>query len=145
MNWGRGIALSLIAFAAMMATFLVIASRHVESLVTDEYYAEELKYQERIDAQARARSLSAPVVILVQGEEVALRFPEELAGLTISGTLTLLRPNDANGDRSVEFEADAEGRFRSDGLRLLPGRYDASVDWRSGGVSYHSSDKLVVQ
>lgn len=144
MNWGKGIALSLIAFAAMMATFLVIASRHVESLVTDEYYAEELRYQQRIDAQARARSLSGPVAILVQGDELALRFPDEMKGRMITGTLTLRRPNDARGDRSVEIHMDAEGLFRSSGLRLLPGRYDASIDWQADGVSYHSSDKLVV-
>lgn len=145
MNWGKGIALSLIAFAGMMATFMVIASQHVESLVTDEYYAEELKYQERIDAQARARSLSAPVAILVKGDEVELRFPAELKGKSVTGTLNLLRPNDARGDRRVAVRMDADGLFRSPALQLLPGRYDASIDWQADGVSYHSSDKLVVQ
>ncbi len=59
MNWGKGLALSLIAFAAMMAAFGIASARRSEALVTEEYYEEELRFQDRIDAQDRAHALSA--------------------------------------------------------------------------------------
>lgn len=145
MNWGKGIALSLVAFAGMLATLFAIGSRHMETLVTDEYYAEELRYQHRIDAQERAHGLSAPVRFDVVEDRIVLSFPSELAGRPISGTLKLLRPNDAHGDRTITVGPTAETHFTSASLGLAQGRYDASLEWEANGVSYHSADKLVVQ
>lgn len=145
MNWGKALALSLAAFVALMAWFLWKASSHVESLVTDDYYAQELKYQDRIDAQARSSALSAPVAFTIADDRIQVRFPQELAVKGITGSLRLMRPNDARGDRSVEVRADSTGLFTSEALDLLPGRYDASLDWQADGVRYHSADKLVAQ
>ncbi|MBK6476369.1 MAG: FixH family protein [Flavobacteriales bacterium] len=59
MNWGKGITLALIAFAGMMAYFLIRASGNPSPLVTDKYYEQELKYQQRINNTNRADALSA--------------------------------------------------------------------------------------
>ncbi|MBK8227261.1 MAG: FixH family protein [Flavobacteriales bacterium] len=144
MNWGKGLAISLIAFAAMMAAFGIASARRTESLVTEEYYAEELRYQQRIDAQGRALSLSAPVAIMVGKGRLRIQFPAELAGKAITGELHLLRPNDARADKKVAIAADQDGLFETQALDLWPGRYDASLEWQCGGVTYHSAEKLVV-
>lgn len=145
MNWGKGLALSLIAFAAMMAAFGIASARRAESLVTDEYYAEELRYQQRIDAQGRANALSAPVDFIAEKGRLRIQFPAELAGKTITGELRMLRPNDPRADRKLSLKADESGAFVSDPLDLWPGRYDASLEWQCDGVTYHSAEKLVVQ
>ncbi len=143
MNWGKGLALSLIAFAVMMAAFGIASARRAETLVSDEYYVEELRYQERIDAQSRARALSAAVSIAIHDNRVHLRFPEELIGKRITGKLVLLRPNDARADRTLPIMADADGTFASESLDLWPGRYDASLEWQADGIAYHTAEKLV--
>lgn len=145
MNWGKGLAISLVAFAAMMAAFGIASARRAESLVTEEYYAEELRYQQRIDAQSRANALSAPVSIAIDEDRVQLRFPPELAAKRITGSLHLLRPNDARADRELEVLADSTGTFVSAPLELWPGRYDASLEWSVDGASYHTSEKLVAE
>ncbi|MFN3875447.1 MAG: FixH family protein [Flavobacteriales bacterium] len=143
MNWGKGLALSLIAFAGMMAAFGIAGARRNEQLVTNEYYADELRYQERIDARERANGLSAPVDMRIADDRMELRFPAELAGRRITGTLTLLRPNDARADRRLAVAADSAGVFVSEPLTLRPGRYDASLEWLVDGVAYHTAEKLV--
>lgn len=143
MNWGKGLALSLIAFAGMMAAFGIASARRTEQLVTDEYYAEELRYQERIDAQGRATALSTPVSMRIADDRLELRFPPELAGKRITGTLMLLRPNDARADRKLDVLADSTGTFISAPLQLWPGRYDASLEWAADGATYHTAEKLV--
>ena len=145
MNWGKGLAISLIAFAAMMAAFGIASARRTESLVTEEYYTEELRYQQRIDAQGRALSLSVPVAIVAGKDRLRIQFPAELAGKAITGELHLLRPNDARADRKLSIAANELGLFESDALELWPGRYDASLEWQCDGVTYHSAEKLVVQ
>ena len=145
MNWGKGLAISLIAFAAMMAAFGIASARRTETLVTENYYAEELRYQDRINAQVRARALSAPVRITVGEDRVRIQFPGEMTGKMITGQLRLLRPNDARADRELALSADPEGSFVSQALGLWPGRYDATLEWQVGGIAYHTAEMLVVQ
>jgi hypothetical protein len=144
MNWGKGLALALAAFAALMAWFVVMASRNPEPLVTERYYEQELRYQDRIERSARALALSAPVAITTTGQEVSLRFPAELKGATIRGRLTLTRPNDPAGDRVLEVSADTAGTFTARDLGLRAGRYNALLEWSAGNVTYCTEEKLVV-
>ncbi|HRD52998.1 MAG TPA: FixH family protein [Flavobacteriales bacterium] len=143
MNWGKGLAISLIAFAAMMAAFGIASARRTETLVTENYYAEELRYQERIDAKNRTKALSAPVSILIADDRVRLQFPAEMMGKAITGRLKLLRPNDARADRDVDIAAEGDGAFVTEALDLWPGRYDASLEWQVDGITYHTAEKLV--
>lgn len=142
MNWGKGLALSLIAFAAMMAAFGIASARRSEALVTEEYYEEELRFQDRIDAQDRAGALSAPVRIGIADGRVRLQFPPELAGKRITGELKLLRPNDPRADQALRVET-VTSAFESAALDLWPGRYDAALAWAADGITYHTEEKLV--
>lgn len=143
MNWGKGLALALIAFAAMMAWFVVKAVRNTEPLVTEEYYKAELKFQQRIDRSTRAAALSAPVQMDLRRGSVDLRFPRELDGGMIIGTLTLLRPNDPAGDVSIAIATDS-ARYLSTAITLMAGRYNASLEWERDGVTYFTEHKAYV-
>ena len=143
MNWGKGLALALIAFAGMMTWFVIKASQHPSPLVTEDYYRAELKFQGRIDATERANALSAPVSMDLQRNAIALTFPAEMHDRTISGTLSLLRPNTPAADRNFPFKT-ATTVFRLDEVDLLPGRYNAAMEWQVDGVVYHVEDKVNV-
>lgn len=145
MNWGKGLALALVSFAALMAWFVVMASRNPEPLVTEQYYEQELKYQDRIEQSGRALSLSSVVAITVAGQELHLLFPAELKGGMITGRLTLARPNDPGGDRVLEVRTDTAGTFTAKDVGLVPGCYNALLEWSAVGVTYYTEKKLVVQ
>lgn len=143
MNWGKGLALALIAFAALMAWFVVKAVQNPVPLVTEDYYGAELRFQQRIDQSARAAGLSAPVGIDLQQHRIDLRFPQELVGEPLTGTLTLLRPNDPGADRQLTITTDS-ARYISTEITLAPGRYNALLEWEWDGVTYFSEDKAYV-
>ncbi|MBL7950353.1 MAG: FixH family protein [Flavobacteriales bacterium] len=143
MNWGKGLALALIAFAGMMAWFMVKASQNPEPLVTEDYYGEELRFQARIDEAARARALSAPVRIDVQQGSITLLFPSELNGQLISGKLDLLRPNAPGADHAVPFAVDSTVLVLPD-QQLLPGRYNVALHWTVDGSHYFTEEKVFV-
>ncbi|HQW06333.1 MAG: FixH family protein [Flavobacteriales bacterium] len=142
MNWGKGLALALIAFAGMMTWFVVMASRNPSPLVTEEYYEKELKFQERIDHTERANALSSPVRIAVTAQDLRLEFPEEFHGKVITGELTLLRPNDPRADQVITV--NTTGIFERGNMELWPGRYNASLEWTVDGTRYFTEEKLVV-
>lgn len=143
MNWGKGLALALLAFAGMMAWFVMKAIQNPVPLVTEDYYGAELKFQERIDQSARSAALSAPVTMDLQRGRIDLRFPPELEGERITGTLTLLRLNDPSADRQLSIATDS-ARFTSTDVVLVAGRYNASLEWEWDGVKYFTEDKAYV-
>ncbi len=134
--------MAMIAFALLMAWFVWKASQHTEPLVTENYYAAELKYQERIDEMVRAKGLSAPVHMTFDRTGVELRFPAEFNGRRITGTLELLRPNNPMGDRELAVATDSANlRLPAD---LMAGRYNASLQWEVEGTTFFSSDKAYI-
>ncbi|MEO8068937.1 MAG: FixH family protein [Flavobacteriales bacterium] len=144
MNWGKGLAVTLIAFAGLMTWFVVKAIQNPEPLVTEHYYEEELVYQDRIDATQRANALSAHAVIAVVNDAIEVRFPSETRAVQVTGTLHLLRPNEPLDDRTVHVTTDTSGVFVTEQLGLKSGRYNAELEWRAGGVAYYTQEKLVV-
>lgn len=143
MNWGKGVTLVLVAFAAMMGWFLVKASQNPEPLVTEDYYAEELRFQQRIDGMVKAQRFSAPVRMDFERNLVVLRFPAELAGEPIAGELALLRPNAPKADRSIHFRTDS-GLVMVADVDLLPGRYNAALTWTVQGDELYTEEKVFV-
>lgn len=142
MNWGKALTIALIVFATMMAGFIITAARNPEPLVAEDYYVQELRFQERIDEAARARALSAPVRIVLARGGVRVSFPADVQGDEITGKLVLQRPNDPAADRSLEVTADGDGVFSSGDVGLLPGRYNASLHWTAGGVRYFTREEV---
>lgn len=137
-------ALVLTAFAGLMVFFVVMAARNPEPLVTEQYYEQELKYQDRIDNTSRANALTLAVRIEAGTRGVRLTFPEEMHGRMISGELTLLRPNDPTLDRHIAVKADAKGGYEALNVGLVSGRYNALLEWNVDGVAYYTEEKLVV-
>lgn len=142
MNWGKGLALALIAFAALMAWFVVKASRNPEPLVTEDYYGAELRFQQRMDEASRAAALSAPVRMDLQRTGLSLQFPAEMEGRRITATLSLMRPNAPSADLRLDLATDS-ARYSTD-LALLAGRYNAALEWEVDGVAYFTEEKAYV-
>ncbi len=144
MNWGKALTLAMIAFAGMMTWFVIKAMQNPMPLVTEDYYGAELKFQGRIDDTARAKALSAPVAITLSRVSVELVFPAEMRGRRIAGTLTLLRPNDPRADRTIDLpDTDAASYVLND-MDLLPGRYNALLEWHAEGATYYPEEKAYV-
>lgn len=145
MNWGKGITLALVAFAGMLVFFLIKAAQNPSPLVTDNYYEQELKYQQRINNTNRANELSADVAMTITAEHIKLQFPPELGNKNITGELTLLRPNNPSLDKKISIVADQNGAFALENNTLAPGRYNALLEWKAGENNYYTEEKIVVQ
>ena len=145
MNWGKGIALALALFAGMMGWFMWKAGQNPTPLVTEHYYEEELRYQQRIDESARAEGLPTAVEMTVTTSGIRLVFPKGTGTSGISGRLDLLRPNDPLADISIPVKSDAEGIFEHAALALAPGRCNALLVWVADGRTFYTEQKLVVQ
>ena len=136
-NWGTGIAIFYTLFAAFIFT-MVYKSRSVNhSLVSKEYYADDLKYQQHYVKLVNTRSLATqPKLVKQANKTIAVQFPPQFKSL--NGELWVFSPITDHLDRKVPIKVNA------DQLQILPteklpsGRYKLKIDWQGDGKDYFS-------
>jgi len=133
--WPAGIVLMLVGFFCGIVTLVGIASSSRTDLVSENYYEQEIRYQQRIDGLARAREAGA-----------ALTYDQAKARLTLSvsngpasdapAQVKLYRPSAAKDDREMTFARQADGVQTVDLTELQPGPWKAKASWVAGGREY---------
>jgi hypothetical protein len=141
LTWGWRIAMLYCSFVAMML-FLVFKSMNQKfDLVTPDYYAKELQYQDLIDASRNQAALSKPVGIHATAKEVILQFPAEQAGQVLKGNVHFYSAVNAAWDR--EFPIDGQNStlsFSREGLQ--PTAYTLCISWEAAGKKFYQESVL---
>lgn len=138
-SWGTGIMLTMTAFIAMMAGFMVKAIQEQEQLVAEDYYAQELRYQDRLDKLQRAGN--ERVAFHVDGDSLFIAFR---GAVPASATLRLQRPSDERADRAFEVSCRADGHCAVPVNDLLRGLYKAELEWTGPSGTGLVEDRIVV-
>lgn len=114
----------MMAFIALMAGFMIKAIQEQEELVAEDYYAQELRYQDRMDKIHRAGV--DRVTFQVEGDSLLIAFQGDPPA---RATLRLQRPSDERADRAFEVLCRADGRCAVPVTDLLRGMYKAELEW----------------
>ena len=144
LNWGTGIALVYIAFAAATASFVAFAMGRSVDLVSADYYAQSLQQDQRMDAERNTRALASPPdVVHSSARALVLSLPAAHAA-SATGTVTLYRPSDASADRVLPLAIDPDGHqpIALDGL--VRGRWLLQVRWSAQGRHYYFEEPVIV-
>lgn len=137
MNWGLRIGLLYGGFVAGIVAMVVLSTQQQIDLVRTDYYAAELKHQDRIDETANATALNGKVALSRNGEAVNIQLPADLNGKNIKGTAYFYRPSDAKLDLTFPLQPDSTGSQLITG-KLTPGIYNVQVQWNCDGKNYFS-------
>jgi hypothetical protein len=133
MNWGKSIVLAFVGFALFIGVLVTVCVRQQVSLVSEDYYNEELNYQQQIDELTNAARLEDKPVISVSRKQI------QVAGLH-RGELKLLRPSDSQFD--ALFMIDSIKTFD---LSTYPsGRYNASLRWHEDGKTFLMKESIIL-
>ena len=143
MNWGYKILFVYLAFVAGILLMVFKSSVQKRDLVTPDYYAKELKYQQRIDAVKKTQALSAPVKYELINQQMLISFPKEFTGKSITGSILLYCPSDNNKDIEQPFSVSTNAYTMQ-----LPvnkkGLYEVQISWQADGISYYFENKLTL-
>ncbi|WP_343689660.1 FixH family protein [Chitinophaga sp.] len=144
MNWGHSIIVVFVLFAAGILT-LVTKSMHAHvEMVNNDYYAEELKYQQVIDGRKEAALLSAPVRIDQAGDQIAITFPPEMQGTPLSGKIYFYKAADSRQDVTVPLRSGVEGTVSISKQKLSKGQYQVQMEWDANGKHYFQEENISV-
>ena len=142
--WPLGITLAFVIFFGGMASFVVIACSHRDSLVNANYYEQELKFQNQIDGAARAQKAGAVIQFDAAKKLVAITVPPAQLAHKFSGTIELYSPVDPKADREFPFEPRADGTQTLDVSTFTAGSWSVRARWTVVGETYFIEQKIKI-
>lgn len=144
MNWGYKIIFVYGVFISGILFMVYKSSSQKTDLVTTDYYAKELQYQQKIDAMKNVSLLNDTVSFDVSNQQLRIVFPKDFSGEKIIGNVILYCPSDENKDVTHNFSIKDEPV-------LLPLRsvhkikYDLQVSWLARGKAYYFQQALLIK
>lgn len=143
-NWGWGIAIFYSVFVLAFIIVLIYSFGQDNSLVTEDYYATDLAYQDHKDKVANYTALTEKVIESYEGETRTyhIQFPDAMP--SISGEVHFYRPSTANLDHRVPIQTDATNKQVIPVDRLVSGQWVVQIEWTSQGRPYFKETRLVI-
>ncbi|MCU0322215.1 MAG: FixH family protein [Chitinophagaceae bacterium] len=144
MSWGNKLVFVFIAFAGLIGTLVYKSMKSSFDLVSKDYYTDELRYQEKIDAKASAAQFSA-IQLAQTNEVVIIHFPAELAGKKVDGEAWFYCSTNATKDRKIAIEVASNGEMIIPKSQLAKANYQVKISWKIGEESYYTEKNINLQ
>lgn len=142
MNFGKWIVVAFVLFAGFIGTLVTICVRQDITLVSRDYYKEELVYQDQISRIENAGLLEVKPEILFEGNRLKLVY-DDLSQIE-KGTLNLFRPSDSALDEQFDIAAGAQTSREFSLRNPAPGLYRARLTWLQHGKEYYMEKVIIL-
>jgi hypothetical protein len=119
-----------------MLTLVFFASKENKDLVSENYYEEEIKYQNIIDESSNTAALSSEPVINRNKNIVEITFPEEFTNAKIDGEWVLYYA--AEKSKDIQGKLNVINRKYSIELpEFATGTYQLKLKWHTSEKKYY--------
>ena len=136
MNWGHKITIGFIVFIVFILSMVYISMSTDFFLVEENYYEEEIAFQQKIDSELNGKSWSRDIKILEQADSILIIF--EGASLVTEGKLHFFRPSNA----TLDFQLAILEEQRLDKAKIPIGKWIAKFTWTYEGRTYTREETL---
>lgn len=142
LNWGTSIAIFYGSFMAILLFFVIRSTTYPHSLVMDNYYEQDLQYQDHYQKISNANDLGTKFRIDYEGtaERLSIYFPKTQN--VDKGTITLFKPADSEQDIEGELIINSDKVMTISTKGLSKGHWKVQVDWEADGKSYYRETKI---
>lgn len=146
MNWGKGISIAIILFSGFILFLVITCMRQTDiNLVSEDYYEQEISYQQVIDKLNNASMLPHQPDVRDDASGVWIDFSKLSNYQNITGNMVFFRPSDPKLDRSISISLDSDGRQLIQKQNLQYGKWICKLSWQNGGTEYYTEYPLVIQ
>lgn len=145
MNWGNKILIVFILFGSMISYMVYRCMKTPVNLVSEQYYKDELAYQNVIDGTRMANTLSSAVKLSHVDGAIRISLPAEMNGRTVKGTIIFYCPSNSGLDRSLPLRMDEKGQQEIVPGAVPNGHFVVKLSWESSGVQYFNEQPFVIQ
>jgi hypothetical protein len=141
LNWGTRIALLYGGFVVLIIILVTGSMRQSFDLVTPDYYNQEIKYQEVINADKNLVALSERVKLNVDVSQIAILFPLDFSGKAISGTVQFYSPVNSTWDKKLDL-AVTDNKMTVMRNVLKNTTYTVKLSWKADGKYYYQETEI---
>lgn len=144
LSWPAGIVIALTAFVIFILSFVfkvTFLDEYNHHLVSEEYYKDELNYQDEIDKMNNSEALDDNVKLVKANEGLEIVFPSEFEPSEISGNIAFQRLANSKMDFELPIQLKTHTILIKD-ENLLEGRWNVKIEWKAKGESYLLKEKL---
>ncbi len=137
-SWGHGVAVALGLFIAFIL-FMVFGFTHgqqTSELVSNNYYEDELQYQEVIDGKNNAQQLTEIPKYRESEKGINITFADTELPTDKKVRFELYRTDDANLDVKKELTLDSENSFLIPSKVISKGPYTLKLKWSKADKPY---------
>jgi hypothetical protein len=137
-SWGHGVVIALFAFIVFILSmlFLFPNGQKNSEMVTDNYYEEELQYQDVIDAKKRADTLQEKPAYSQDTNGIKIQFPKDYNNTNSTVKFVLNRTDDQNLDIKKAVQLDVNQSFIIPTRVLSKGNYTLRLMWTKDKSDY---------
>lgn len=135
MNWGKWIVVSFVLFAAFIGVLVTICVRQDISLVAEDYYKQELNFQQQINKSANTAQLNVKPEISIVNGNMQVRYKDFRA--IHAGELKLFRPSNAESDLVFVLKPSADTIQYFNLQARERGMYKAKMQWSMHDKEYY--------
>ena len=137
-NWGTAMVIVMVLFMAFILQFVyrsIAVDKYEHHLVSEDYYKDELYYQQEIDKMNNASKLTQNVKVDRAGKGMLISFPNEMNFTKITGIVYFQRPSDERLDFEKEISLSDHLMLIKDD-KLINGKWKVKIDWKYGDNEY---------
>lgn len=140
MNFGKWIVVAFILFALFIGTLVTLCVREDISLVSKDYYKEELAYQTQLQRLVNTEQLQQKPSVKLVGQDLKITWAEKTE--IENGQLTLFCPSNSNLDQQFELQHASEQVFKTTSLKK--GVYKVKLFWAMDGKEYYYEKEIYI-
>lgn len=143
-NWGHGLATAIALFVIFISFFVyktLADPDYDHALVSEEYYKEELHFQNEIDRLENAMKLNQDVIVKQSAKGLELVFPSDFDYQKITAHLKLQRVSNVDLDIEKDINLDSITYHIPDNS-LVKGRYNLKLNWEYNNIPYQLKQKI---
>ncbi len=146
-TWGHAAIAIPVTIVVVFTTVLIMsmAEDRKTELVTDDYYAKEIQFQDQLDRVKNALALETDFTWNKEGSDWVLGLKGNYDINEIEGTLTLFRPSDSKLDFEIPMQLDTNYQQRVPTSKMVNGKYQLQVFWTVEGKECYLEKNIFFQ
>jgi hypothetical protein len=142
-NWGTGITIAIVLFMSFIIVMVVKMTGTHTDLFADDYYNQEIEFQDKIDAQNNVKNLEGYFEVDQTSDLIIVKFPQEFSSTDVVGTIQLYRPDNAEMDLIISIKLKDNMQFISKS-ELSKGKYTLKTSCIVKNISYFHKQELKI-
>ncbi len=143
MNFGGKIVILYLSFVALILTLVFNCYSMDVDLVSKDYYAQEINFQQKINATNNEKDLKSSITHEINGKSIVLHIDSALLSNDFKGTVTFFRPSDSKKDVSYKMNFSNNEQV-IDAKDLIHGAYKLQLSWTSNQKNYFKEEVIFI-